>query len=520
MFRRTAAVMVLRRRHGVVECYVAKRSPNLAVQPGYETWLGERVDVSDTPPVAGPACADGATARATAHAAMRALWLHAGMLPLRPPHRAHPARLAACRERLLTRDVSFDAAVAELGLPAAAVREPTRLGDFRTPPYVARPVDVTLFGLWLGEHEPPAALSPQYCQGRFATPQALLSAWAAGHCPLAPLEAECLRLWTSVVGNAFADDDACLAAFASAFAHAHPEGDLTAAARHRPSVQVPHIEANPVRSPTLAPATHTNCYVLGRATCAVVDPGTPYADEQPHLMQWLDARAASGATIAQIWLTHHHADHIGAAMAVRQRFGAPIVAHRATAEALAGKVTVDVCVEDNERLVLGDVAFDALFTPGHASGHLCFYDVDQHHLLSGDNVLGIGTSVVVPAPDGDMQHYMAGLRRLLKLPINLLFPGHGPPAARSVERILDTLRQREMRERRLLEIVGAAAGPVALPAALAALYRGIAPAQKQLAALSLRAHIEKLVGEQALQWQRGQDGHAAIGLGVRTKRPI
>src|SRR5262249_17876794 len=63
-----------------------------------------------------------------------------------------------------------------------------------------------------------------------------------------------------------------------------------------------------LRSPTLPPATHTNCFVVGADDVIVVDPGSPYPEEQAAL----DA-ALAGRRVREIWATHHHFDHVGGA---------------------------------------------------------------------------------------------------------------------------------------------------------------------------------------------------------------
>src|SRR5438067_1163619 len=86
----------------------------------------------------------------------------------------------------------------------------------------------------------------------------------------------------------------------------------------------PAIRCLPVRTPTLPPATHTNVYVVGEGALAVVDPASPWADEQERLDGWLDDLAATGVgRVEEILLTHHHVDHVsGAAHLPARRAGA------------------------------------------------------------------------------------------------------------------------------------------------------------------------------------------------------
>ena len=85
-------------------------------------------------------------------------------------------------------------------------------------------------------------------------------------------------------------------------------------------------------TPTLPPATATNTLVVGRRRLAVIEPATPYAEEQAALAELLAGLTGAGAEVAAILVTHHHRDHTGFAAALRERTGAPIYAHAATAE--------------------------------------------------------------------------------------------------------------------------------------------------------------------------------------------
>src|SRR6202040_1481243 len=72
----------------------------------------------------------------------------------------------------------------------------------------------------------------------------------------------------------------------------------------------------------------------------------------------------------------------------------------------------------------------ALHTPGHASGHLAFYEPHYRLLFAGDMVSTI-SSVVIAPPDGDLTIYLESLRRLAALDCGLLLPGHGSVSSES-----------------------------------------------------------------------------------------
>src|SRR5947209_6733831 len=114
----------------------------------------------------------------------------------------------------------------------------------------------------------------------------------------------------------------------------------------------PGIFLFPVKTPTLPPATHTNCYIIGGNEVVIIDPASPYEEEQRELDQFIDALILEGRRVREIILTHHHPDHTGGVNHLRQRLGIPVAAQRLTAERVARSFAVDRFIEDNELIEL------------------------------------------------------------------------------------------------------------------------------------------------------------------------
>src|SRR5262245_9209881 len=81
----------------------------------------------------------------------------------------------------------------------------------------------------------------------------------------------------------------------------------------------PGITLVPLQTPTLPPATHTNCYVVGGDEVVVIDPASPYEEEQALLDRVLERR-----NVREIWLTHLHRDHVSGADHLRRKRGVKI----------------------------------------------------------------------------------------------------------------------------------------------------------------------------------------------------
>src|SRR5215813_8852874 len=116
----------------------------------------------------------------------------------------------------------------------------------------------------------------------------------------------------------------------------------------------PGIRVLALRTPTLPPAAHTNVYLVGpeAGPVAVIDPGSPYPEEQSVLDRVLEALPPSA-----VLLTHHHGDHVGGARALAERWQIPIAAHAATARRLAGRVVVTQRIEDGETAYGAEAVF-------------------------------------------------------------------------------------------------------------------------------------------------------------------
>ena len=91
----------------------------------------------------------------------------------------------------------------------------------------------------------------------------------------------------------------------------------------------------PVKSPTIPPATHTNCLIVGEEALYVIDPGAGDEAEVGHLRRQIDHLIEIGGKIEAILLTHSHPDHTCAADELRSAYGVPIMAHPAAADQLS-----------------------------------------------------------------------------------------------------------------------------------------------------------------------------------------
>lgn len=171
-----------------------------------------------------------------------------------------------------------------------------------------------------------------------------------------------------------------------------------------------------VLAPNPSPMTldGTNTYVLRSSQGSlIVDPG-PSVDE--HLRRVEEVIKGDKSNVNGVLLTHSHIDHSEAAKSWANYFDAPIYGANG-----GGGVRE---ISEGSQLELGDLRVTVLETPGHTGDHLAFLTNDGA-LLTGDHVLGRGTSVVAH-PDGDLSSYIGSILRLFKVEKRIALPGHGP----------------------------------------------------------------------------------------------
>jgi glyoxylase-like metal-dependent hydrolase (beta-lactamase superfamily II) len=250
------------------------------------------------------------------------------------------------------------------------------------------------------------------------------------------------------------------------------------------------------RTPTLPPATHTNSYAIGGRDVLLVEPATPYADEQRAWLAWARSLPSRGRRPIAVVATHHHADHVGGAAALTRELGLPLWAHAETASLLDVPVT--------RRLADGDVItlagpieerWTVLHTPGHAPGHVCLWNEDERVVIVGDMVASVGTILVKPG-DGDMGAYLEQLERLACLDAQCALPAHGDPIEHPTGLFRWYIEHRRKREAKILAVVARSGPPGATAEAiLPDAYDDVPASTWPIALLSVRAHLEKLARE-------------------------
>ncbi|WP_316356965.1 hydroxyacylglutathione hydrolase [Devosia sp.] len=126
-----------------------------------------------------------------------------------------------------------------------------------------------------------------------------------------------------------------------------------------------------------------------------------------------------GWTLTDIFITHHHIDHVEAIPELKAEFGARVVGPRAEADKIAG---LDALVAGGDTVSLGETVFHVYDTPGHTLGHIVFHDREGRHLFSADALFSLGVGRMFEGTPGPM---WAGVKALRELPDDtLVYCGH------------------------------------------------------------------------------------------------
>ena len=232
----------------------------------------------------------------------------------------------------------------------------------------------------------------------------------------------------------------------------------------------------------------TNTWVLRASSGAsvVIDPGPL---DETHL----SAVAEAAGEVATVLLTHGHADHAEGARAFAERCGVGVraldPAQRLGSEGLA----------DGDVVAVGDLELRVVGTPGHTSDSLSFWLPAYDAVLTGDTVLGRGTTVVAH-PDGSLGAYLDSLHRLHALAeersVRSIWPGHGPvitDALAALDHYLAHRRDRLAQIEATIAALGVTAATADPRGVVETVYADVDPVLWGAAELSVRAQLAYLV---------------------------
>ncbi len=471
---RYAAAAILVNGDGAdAETLFIRRSDKLRFMPGHHAFPGGRIDPGEP-----TSCVNGAPDEDEAvaiHAAVREVFEETGILCVRGqlPRRD---TLATARRAHLAGELEFDQILEDYGLHIEA-SEFTPAGLWITPKMV--PIRFhTRYYLHRFTGEPwQELIEGEVDEVAWHRPAAMRRRWRSGEVMLPAPVAFVLQHLAELP---------CAEALAQLRKTAHVTPDTPGRIEYQCGINV-----IPLRAPALPPSTHTNCIAIGEREIILIDPGSPYPDQLDLLAGQIDELVAGGGRLIAVIASHAHPDHIGGIPFVRDRYGVPVWAHKAT----AGRVDfrIDRKLADGERITLSgdpDWVVRCLHTPGHDPGHLCFIEESTRTLLVCDMIAQQGSIIVSADHGGDMTQYIESLKRLKGESFDSMIPAHGFSIVDPLAKIQEYIDHRVMREDKVKAAL--AEGRRTLDELVASAYDDTDPKIWPLAKHSLKAHLIRL----------------------------
>ena len=462
------------------QVYWAQRSERMAFLGGFYAFPGGQRDAEDAETRV-ENCRDAETA-AMISCAARELFEETGVLVAHGADSLTKGQLDSLLDDLTSERMTFPQMLAHYGLNLDA-RDFTFAGRWVTPPFSPRRFDTWFFLVHCPRKQEPRIRTTEFAHGEWTNARAAYARWTRSEVLVAPPVLHAVK----TLADGLTDD--LVERFLSVpQAHAQPVRRIEF---------LPGFICFPVRTPTKPPATHTNAYIGGTSELVIIDPGSPYEEEQMALAACVDELISEGRNVREIVLTHHHPDHVAGTNALKAQLGArvPVAAHRLTAEMIADTIRVERLIEDGDVIELAGeppLSLRAMHTPGHTRGHLSFYEARTGALICGDNIVGLG-SVLIDPPEGNMRAYLATLARYKTLlpDIKVLFGGHGPAVGNAAAKIDEYIAHRLEREANILRAIQAGAST---PSEIVAqVYTDVPPKLHTMAERAVAAHLQKLI---------------------------
>lgn len=292
-----------------------------------------------------------------------------------------------------------------------------------------------------------------------------------------------------------------------------------------------------LRLPLPFPTQSVNAYIIHHeGEIDLVDTGDSPERHGEHWTAAFRHLGLSPARVRQIFVTHHHSDHLGCARHLQRLTGAPVLVldrdledaarsgpaaehHRTelvqlliragmpseTAEAWRSglgpvrrpsELPEMTTLTDGQQVRLGGQTYQVIWAPGHCDGQYCLYNPAQGRLFGADHLLQKMVPPISRAPGRRprlVADYLDSLAKVERLEVRQILPGHGAPFA---DLPAHAARMREQVEHRLVKILGLLTQPITACGVMQALFPSVTrPSMQRFVLMEVVAYLEHLVSE-------------------------
>ncbi|KAL0785481.1 hypothetical protein Bca101_001727 [Brassica carinata] len=133
----------------------------------------------------------------------------------------------------------------------------------------------------------------------------------------------------------------------------------------------------------------------------------------------LQIEMRSGRNLTYILNTHHHYDHTGGNLELKDRYGAKVIGSALDRDRIPG---IDIALKDGDKWMFAGHEVHVMDTPGHTKGHISLYFPGSRAIFSGDTLFSLSCGKLF---EGTPKQMLASLKKIISLPDDTsIYCGH------------------------------------------------------------------------------------------------
>ena len=176
----------------------------------------------------------------------------------------------------------------------------------------------------------------------------------------------------------------------------------------------------------------SNIYVIGKQKATIIDTGI--GNRANPVWPQLEEIGVMPGNVDKIVITHAHHDHAMGAFLILERANPRVYIHDIDSRYIASSLGENlVKVKEGDIIETEISPLEVIWTPGHTEGGMCLYARGLRVLFSGDTVFPDGYFGRFDGESGNLGALIESIRKLTKLKVDVMLPGHGVPVLTGAE---------------------------------------------------------------------------------------